>query len=158
MGIRYSAYPVQATDIELARREPRHFINDNPLVGFDGPYDEWFHLDLDKSWHYLQRLFTWPHSSPAERGLELVEGNVHYLNSGEYEPHFGVLDPDQVDQVARAIFWTDKVDVLAMLIAENRSGDRLRDDTAYVGHHLEAAKRFTARVAEAGHGLIYSIG
>lgn len=101
-----------------------------------------------------------PNQSPAEMGLDLVRGDVRYPRGviHGYECHYEVLDPNQVEVVARHIARYDKADVLALYIASGRLDDRLRGDVNYVGHYLAAAQEFTARQAEAGNGLVYRIG
>lgn len=162
MGIRYYAYPILASDIDLARRDPVGYLNSHPLVDEDKPYDEQLRLDLDKSWRDLQELFTVPHCSPAEWGMDLVRGNVHYDSGFAYQPHYAVLTPEQVATVATQIARFDKVDVLAMYVDGGRSHvretGRIRDYTSYVGHFLAEAQKFTAACAEAGYGVIYTIG
>ncbi|MBF4601233.1 DUF1877 family protein [Frigoribacterium sp. VKM Ac-1396] len=161
MGIRYSACPVAPADLELARAAPLAYMNDHcPDAPWDDPSWTRSWLDLDKSWRDLQRLFVMPNQSPAEMGLDLVRGDVRYPRGviHGYECHYEVLDPNQVEVVARHIARYDKADVLALYIASGRLDDRLRGDVNYVGHYLAAAQEFTARQAEAGNGLVYRIG
>ncbi|WP_157887533.1 DUF1877 family protein [Frondihabitans sp. PAMC 28766] len=168
MGIRYYAYPVLADDIELARQNPLDYMNNNPIVDDDDPDDDRLVLCLDKSWRYLQELFVWPNQYPAEPCLDLVRGDVVYPNGWQegYRCHYEVLEPEAVQRIADHIGEIDKVDVLAMFLAHygcpSTGGDHrdshLREDVAYVGYHLEQAKRFVAMVAAAGHGLVYRIG
>lgn len=168
MGIRYYAYPVLASDLELARRDPLDYMNHNPIVDDDDPDDDRLVLALDKSWRYLQHLFVWPNRLPADPCLDLVRGDVHYPNGtmAGYLCYYEVLEPDVVARIATHIQSVDKVDVLAMFTARlgltgasrSAEGERLREDVSYVGFHLDAAKAFCATVAAAGHGIVYRIG
>ncbi len=157
MGIRYYAYPVRASDVQLARSNPRDFLSDDPLADAWGPVESKPRmLYLDKAWRQLQEFFT--QELPA--ALPLVDGDVTHVQCG-WIPHIRVLAPDQVGDVAHALAAVGEVDVLAARL-RTFGGDSVVNDDAYelryVMEHLDAAKSFTTSLARDGLGLIYMIG
>ena len=153
MGIRYFASAIRPTDVDTARSDPRCFqckrYDDDDWDPTE-PVDRG--LDLDKSWWELQLLFE---SRPAHM---LVEGRVTQSSNG-WIPHYGVLDPEQVRQVAEDLATIDE-DVLVRAGVRGYDGVIARgsSDFNYVMQYLNAAKEFTALLARDGLGLIYTIG
>ncbi|MCU1439043.1 MAG: hypothetical protein JWP85_40 [Rhodoglobus sp.] len=157
MGIRYYAYPVRESDLELARENPRDFLADDPLADAWGPADlKPRMLYLDKCWRELQELFG-RDGLPA---LLLVGGQVTHTAYG-WIPHIQVLSPDQVRLVARHLCTFGEADVFAARL-RSRGGDGTvnddPDELNYVVHYLDAARDFSTSLASEGLGLIYTIG
>ncbi|WOF24407.1 hypothetical protein N8K70_07000 [Microbacterium betulae] len=157
MGIRYYAYPLAPEFVERAYEEPLAFLAADPLA------DAWFLSDderpemlyLDTCWHELQSL-TWPDRTRRPRpAYRLFEGRVTHTPTG-WIPWTRVLDPDEVDDIARDLVLIDEDDVddaWDVIAGQPFSGDK-----AYVMHHLAAARAFLIRQQRAGWGLVYLIG
>ena len=148
MGIRYYAYPVRAELIEHARSDPRLFISDDPLMDAWGdPGDRPPMLYLDKAWRALQELFG---DRPC---AALVRGQVTMCGNGfEHDPWLGVLDPDEVADVARDVV------LIEPPIAVPGRPERVLFEADYVGRYLAAAQEFACALADADSGLVYVIG
>ncbi|GAA1460085.1 YfbM family protein [Williamsia maris] len=148
MGIRYYAYPVRAELVDHARSDPRLFISDDPLMDAWGdPDDRPPMLYLDKAWRALQQLFV---GRPC---AAMVHGQVAMCGNGvEYHPWFGVLDPDEVAEVARDIVLVDEP------VAVPGRRERVLFEVDYVSQYLGAAREFVCELADERSGLVYTIG
>ncbi|MFC7625279.1 hypothetical protein [Microlunatus sp. GCM10028923] len=114
-------------------------------------------LYLDKCWSYLQSLTRPDFGGPSRPAYRLFEGNVTpvYDDRIAWIPWTRVLDPAEVGEVARDLALIDRGDVRMML---RRLPGARPDDYGYVTHYLDDARKFTARMVEAGAGLAYLIG
>lgn len=149
MGIRYYAYPIDRDLVELASRDPRAFLSDDPLMDAWGPPEERPPmLYLDKCWSRLQMLFG-DGSERPRASAALVHGQVTHTGYG-WIPHIQVLDPADVAEFARDIVCVDEEEVRALTDDETE-----RD---YVLRYLADAKGFVTRLAARGDGLVYLIG
>lgn len=147
MGIRYYAWPVPARLVPLALDDPCPFHSEDPLADAWGPADERPPmLYLDKAWSELQQLF-----GEARPAAHLVHGEVTHTYDG-WIPFERALTVKQVAAIAAdlADYQPDDAEIAA---AAWRFGE-----VSYVRQYLEDARTFTAKLAEAGHGLVYLIG
>ncbi len=157
MGIRYYAYPLHAADVPLAECDPRQFMSADPLAdawGLDPGRPKPRMLYLDKAWRPLQLLFA--EAATGEDppiSAQLVAGRVWQSGQGWWEPHIGVLPPEQVAAIARDIVRFGPVDQ-----ATAERIDRLGPSADYVNDYLLRAQEFTAEIAGDGLGLVYMIG
>ena len=83
----------------------------------------------------------------------MVHGQVTMCGNGvEYHPWFGVLDPDEVAEVARDIVLVDEP------VAVPGRRERVLYEADYVSRYLGAAREFACDLADEQSGLVYTIG
>lgn len=160
MGIKYFALPVPGPLVDIARINPRAFLSDHHFwASWSDPPDGPEVLFLDKAWRDLQWLLDGTGDDPPRAAYELVRGEATQYGYG-WTPYDRVLSAPEVADVAR--------DLAAVNVPELYQAytPRVSPDWAaimdgrreYVESYLWKASRFTARLAEQGLGLIYSIG
>lgn len=157
MGIRWYGWAVTSDEARRARTDPW------PVIRVaDDRYDDpgWACTGFDKAWGEMQRLF----SDPRREGVFnprpaywLVAGNVHYLPSGEYREHVGVLTAVQVRDISDDLATMTRADVRAFCRCWWPDEDRRWIEERYVGQFLDEAKEFAADSASRGHCAIYMI-
>ena len=161
MGIRYYAYPVRASDVELARANPRDFLADDPLADAWGPVElKPRMLYLDKCWGQLQELLRPGSGRPESVAYQLVEGEVTHTSEG-WIPFTRVLDPAQVREIAEELSQIGEADVLAARVRTFGGDGFVNDDPdelRYVMQYLNDAKSFVDALAKDNLGLVYMIG
>lgn len=155
MGIRYSAYPVRSDEIDLARRDPRHYIHCVSPVGDDDPYDDDYekHLFLylgKEGWYEMQRLFGAATEDPHGWGMELVGRSAREDSRLGRWIRSQVLTPEEVGQISHQI---GQLDTQSIIAAGFEGGE-----VEFVAEYLEKAQRFTAECVDRGYGLISVIG
>jgi hypothetical protein len=160
MGIRYYAYPVEPEMIDLARKDPRAFVGDDPLADAWGPLDERPPmLYLDKAWREFQLLLATPEHASPRPALSLVDGRVTHTGMG-WIPHFAVLSPEQVSAVSADLATVSEPDIRTMIAGGQRvfPQDGIEGEISYVFRYLRDAQTFCAELSEKGLGLAYMIG
>jgi hypothetical protein len=156
MGIRYFAKSIDTDDYLRIGAGPCPTCGARPHTrerDYEQPEPD--ELDLDKSWHYLQRLFA---SIGMTAAAELVAGNVTNTWSG-WISHQGTVAPDRVRRVAVELASVRTDQVRAQFHnGEEWLDERSGQDFDYVLENLAAAVRFTAKVASDNRGIVYYIG
>ena len=156
MGIRYVAISIDADDYLHISKGPCPACGTRPHPR-EPEYDEPDRdvLDLDKSWHYLQRVFR---STGLAAASKIVAGNVTNTRTG-WISHQGTIAPDQVGQVALELASVTPDQLRAQFTEHNRwIDDRSESGFEYVAANLAAAVKFTAKVASDTRGVVYYIG
>ncbi|MCQ9165956.1 MULTISPECIES: hypothetical protein [unclassified Arthrobacter] len=157
MGITYFALPVPAPLVNIARINPRAFLPVLPAGhAWPNPPDA---LLLDKPWRDLRDLLGMPRDKPPRPAFELLRGEVKEYGYG-WLPYERVLGPQDIAGVARDLA---RLDLAAMYQAYSSlvSPDwaAIMDGRrCTVESYARKARVFTARLAERGQGLVYSIG
>ena len=158
MGIRWYGWDVTAEEAERARLDPWAVIR---IADDRHDVPGWSITDLDKAWLPLQRLFSDPRHERVFQprpGFSLVEGDVRYLSSGEYEAHIGILSAEQVRIISDDVELVSRFDVRAFCRSWNADGPRRAvSEEGYVLQFLEQAKDFAADAASRGHCVMYAI-
>jgi len=158
MGIRWYGWAVTADEAERARVDPW------PVIRIaDDRHDTpgWASAGFDKAWGPMQCLF----SDPRREGVfnprpaySLVAGNVHYLDSGEYRAHVGILSARQVREISDDLETVSRADVRGFCrcwISDERA--RPVEEEEYLAQFIEEAKEFAADSASRGQCAIYII-
>lgn len=160
MGIRYLALPVPPQMVNIAQVNPRAFLSDHHFwESWPDPPDRPAGLFLDKPWRDLQDLLGWPGEEPARPAYELLRGNVTQYGYG-WIPYDKVLGADEVATVAGDLARVDLTELYPpYLLSMSPDWAAIMDGRrCTVETYFEEAKSFTARLADLGLGLIYSIG
>ncbi|WP_161632193.1 DUF1877 family protein [Nakamurella lactea] len=155
MGIRYYGFALAADDVNSARADPNRFVH---AAEHESIRHGWSDACLDKGWSVLQGLFgglRWTMDGPSTRpAARLVAGDVYYTPEGTYLPHYGVLTPEEMTEIAADIELVTAADVDSYFDAERR--DR-RGDIRYTCDLLRQAQTFCREVVSRGQGAIYAI-
>ena len=158
MGIRWYGWAVTSDEAERARAAPWPGIR-----VADERYDSpgWACAGFDKAWRSMQCLFADPRREGVFQprpAFSLVEGDVTWVNEGEYEPHVGILSAQQVRAISDDLATVSHVDVRAYCRHWFPNAiDEPTPEEQYVTHYLEEAKEFAADSASRGHCAIYII-
>jgi len=158
MGISYFALPVPPQMVDIARINPRAFLADEHFwESWSPPAHRPEGLYLDKSWRDIADLLAG--TDPPRDAYELVRGEVTQYGYG-WIPYDRVLSASQVVAVAQdfarlnvAELYQARMTIVSPDWAAIMDGRRTG-----VEDYLQDARRFTARLAGLGLGLIYSIG
>ena len=160
MGIRYLAISIDAIDYEHLEKGPCPTCGESPrLRELDGEEEERRKtLDLDKSWGYLQGIFSKPEKRLA---FQLVAGQVTNTPWG-WKSYQGLLDPAAVRAIAEDLNAVTLDDVQEYFapggVWSDEPGARDREDCDYVGDYLKQAREFVSDVAKEGRSITYFIG
>jgi hypothetical protein len=156
MGIRYLAVSIDLDDYLHISAGPCPTCGTRPHTREpDYGVPEPDVLDLDKSWHYFQRVF---HSTGLDAAAELVAGDVTHTSTG-WISHQGTVAPDRVADLTRELA-SVTTDQLQSLFQENGGwvDERSEGDFDYVSSYLARAISFTSKVAQEDRGIVYYIG
>jgi hypothetical protein len=157
MRIRYFAYPVEPGDLDDARGNPFCHLGVDPYAGRDPTGLDPEVLYLDRYWRYLQALLASPPAHPSRPAYTLVAGDVVRLGD-RWVPHVEVLAPAQVGDAARDLDSVSPSEIDAFLESLPSENGLKAEGASCTPRCLRDARRFTARLAGDGRGLIYLIG
>lgn len=160
MGIKYFALPVPAQLVSIARINPRAFLSDKHFwESWSDPPDRPEGLFLDKPWRDLRDLLGLPGNEPERPAYELLRGQVTQYGYG-WIPYDRVLCAEEVTDVANDLALVNLAELYPpYLLTMSPDWAAIMEARRYsVESSLAHARAFTAKLAEQGLGLIYSIG
>lgn len=125
--------------------------------------------DIHKAWHAIHHVLTGAAEGGSEPNCYLLEGGVPIGPPMEDEDSPRLLTPEQVrafDGVLRPINrlselrsrFNHRAMVEAGVYAMNEGEDEAGEDLEFTAHYFRILRKFIHQAAEAGHGVIISIG
>lgn len=139
-------------ELERAKTEPWPVIR-TADARHDDP--DWGVVGFDKAWGGMQGFFLMSSDIGRFRrrpAYDLVAGDVHYVNAGEYTEYIGLLTAETVREIARDLAQvTDaEIDDYAGATGGHHYAKELR-------HYISIAKRFVTDAAHRNHCIAYMI-
>lgn len=163
MGIRYYAYTWPAEDIDLVFRNPRSALSDEPFTGVrpTAPDERPDMLYLDKMWPDFQRLTNPGNGEPPRPSYRIFEGEIRYRSENgwcSWYPWIRAISPEETAVIGRDLALVTDAEITAVLSTGDAARSRFGCSRATLCAYLDAARKFTARAAGQGRGLVYLIG